>query len=256
MRVGVGGAILNNSQFFKGTNTKTSSALKKHRVWLNLSNTQGAFKQLLIGYVTSATNGLDRRFDGESLDANTYVDFYSINDNKKLSIQGRALPFEVMDQVPLGYRTTIEGTFSINIDQVDGVLANRPVFLEDKSTGVVVNLKKGAYSFSTTAGTFDDRFVLLYIDKPIKTIDSNIVNFDEINKKVLVSVKNHTIKINSFDQTIEKVIVYDVMRRKLYEKENINSNEFSVPEFSLADQILIVQIRLKNGKWITEKIIF
>ncbi|TRX33262.1 T9SS sorting signal type C domain-containing protein, partial [Flavobacterium sp. ZT3R18] len=256
MRVGVGGAILNNSQFFKGTNTKASSALKKHRVWLDLSNTQGAFKQLLIGYVASATNGIDKRFDGKSLDANPYVDFYSINDNKKLSIQGRALPFDVMDEVPLGYKTTIEGTFSINIDQVDGVLANRPVFLEDKSTGVVVNLKNGAYSFSTAIGTFDDRFVLRYINKFIKASDFVTTNLDEINKNVLVSVKNHNVKINSFDQTIDKVIIYDLMRRKLYEKENINSNEFSVPEFSLTDQVLIVKIRLKNGKWVTEKIVF
>jgi hypothetical protein len=256
MRVGVAGAILDNSQFFKGTNTKVSSALKKHRVWLNLSNAQGAFKQLLVGYVTSATNGIDKRFDGESLDANAYVDFYSINDNKKLSIQGRALPFDVMDQVPLGYRTTIEGIFSINIDQIDGVLANRPVFLEDKSTGVVANLKKGAYSFSTAIGTFDDRFVLRYIDKHVKISDFAAANLGEINKNVMVSVKDHTIKITSVDQTIDKVTVYDLMRRKLYEKENINSNEFIVPEFSLTDQILIVKIRLKNGKWVTEKIVF
>jgi hypothetical protein len=256
MRVSTTGAILDNSQFFKGTKTKTSSALKKHRVWLNLSNTEGAFKQLLVGYVTSATNGLDKRFDGVTLDANTYLDFYSINDNKKLSIQGRALPYDLTDQVPLGYRTTVQGTFTINIDQIDGVLANLPVFLEDKSTGVVVNLKKGDYSFSTAIGTFDDRFVLRYIDKSIKISDFTTIHFDAINENVIVSVKNNTVKITSFDQTIDKVILYDLRRRKLYEKDNINSNEFSIPEFSLTNQILIVQIRLKNGKWVRDKIVF
>jgi putative flippase GtrA len=257
MRVGVGGAVLNNSQFFKGTKTKVSSALKKHRVWLDLSNAQGAFKQLLVGYVTSATNGIDKRFDGETLDANTYVDFYSISDSKKLSIQGRALPFDILDQVPLGYRTTVEGTFSISIDQIDGVLANLPIFLEDKLTGVIVNLKKGAYSFSTTVGTFDDRFVLRYLDKSVKISDFAATNFDNVNNNnVLVSVKNHDVKINSYDQTIDKVIILDLMRRKLYEKDGINSKEFNVPQFSLTDQILIVKIRLNNGKWVTEKIVF
>ncbi|OOG78800.1 T9SS sorting signal type C domain-containing protein [Flavobacterium sp. A45] len=254
MRVGVGGAILNNSQFFKGT--KANTELKKHRVWLNLSNTEGAFKQLLIGYVTNATNGMDKRFDGKTMDSNTYIDFYSINDSNKLSIQGRALPFEILDQVPLGYRTTIEGTFSINIDQIDGILTKLPVFLEDKLTGTVVNLKKGAYSFSTAIGTFDDRFVLRYIDNSIKIPDFSNVNFEELVKKVLVSVKNRRIKINSFDQTIDNVTVYDLSRRKLYEKGNINSNEFNVPEFSSANQFLMVQIRLKNGKLVTEKVIF
>ncbi|QKJ62831.1 T9SS sorting signal type C domain-containing protein [Flavobacterium sp. M31R6] len=255
MRVGPGGTILNNSQFFKGPKPKTSSALKKHRVWLNLSNTDGAFKQLLLGYVTNATNGLDRLFDGQTLNANKYVDFYSINESKKLSIQGRALPFDVMDQVPLGFKTTIEGTFSINIEQTDGVLASLPIFLEDKLTGTIVNLKNGDYSFSTAIGTFDDRFVLRYIDSSIKISDyANIL--DEINKKVLVSVKNHHIKINSFDQTIENVTIYDLSRRKLYEKDNINSNEFNVPDFSSTNQFLMVQIRLKNGKIVTDKIIY
>ena len=255
MRVGPGGAILNNSQFFKGPKPKTSIALKKHRVWLNLSNVDGAFKQLLVGYVTNATNGLDRLFDGQTMNANKYVDFYSINDSKKLSIQGRALPFDIMDQVPLGFKATIEGTFSISIDQVDGVLVTLPIFLEDKLTGTIVNLKNGAYSFSTAIGTFDDRFILRYMNSSIKISDYTNV-FDEINKKVLVSVKNHQIKINSFDQTIDNVTIYDLSRRKLYEKGNINSNEFNVPDFSSTNQFLMVQIRLKNGKIVTDKIVY
>jgi hypothetical protein len=39
-----------------------------------LSNNEGAFKQTLIGYITAATDD-DRMFDGESFDANDYVDF-------------------------------------------------------------------------------------------------------------------------------------------------------------------------------------
>jgi hypothetical protein len=256
MRVGIGGAILDNSQFFKGTKTKTTAASKKHRIWLNLTNTEGAFKQLLVGYVTDATNGLDKRFDGETMNSNSYIDFYSINESKKLSIQGRALPLDILDQVPLGFKTTIEGLFSINIDQVDGIIATLPIFLEDKLTGTTVNLKNGAYSFSTAIGTFDNRFVLKYINIPIKITDFPNINFEEIGKKVLVSVKNHHIKINSFDETIENVAIYDLSRRKLFEKGNINSNEFNVPDFSSTNQFLMVQIRLKNGKIVTDKIVY
>jgi hypothetical protein len=52
------------------------------------------------------------------------------------------------------------------------------------------------------------------------------------------------------------VAIYDLSRRKLFEKGNINSNEFNVPDFSSTNQFLMVQIRLKNGKLVTEKIIF
>ncbi|WP_300978553.1 DUF642 domain-containing protein, partial [Flavobacterium sp.] len=94
----------NNSQFFKQVNTKKSTKLEKNRIWLNLTNSGGAFKQLLVGYITGATNDWDNLYDGSTFDGQEFVDFYSVNQGKNLTIQGRALPFENTDVVPLGYR--------------------------------------------------------------------------------------------------------------------------------------------------------
>jgi hypothetical protein len=241
-----------NAQFFKGTNSKSVS-IEKHRVWLNLTNTEGAFKQMLVGYVTGATNGFDSAFDGVSLDSNKFIDFYSVNDNKNFVIQGRALPFDKTDKVPLGYKTSIEGTFEISIDQADGILANESVFVEDKVKGVVVDLKKGAYSFSTSIGTFNDRFVLRFTnnDSVLNVIDAAV-----LDKPVIVSVQNHQIKINSFDKIMDKLMIYDLNGRLLYENENVNSNEFIIPDFNSSEQFLIVQTLLKNGEWFTTEIVF
>ena len=62
----VGGGVLgNNSQFFRTSKakSKTSTAIEKNRVWLNLYNNEGAFKQTLVGYLAGATNGYDNRYD-------------------------------------------------------------------------------------------------------------------------------------------------------------------------------------------------
>ena len=105
MRVDGSGNPLNNSNFYKTKNTaKTTNAIEKDRIWLNLTNTEGAFKQTLVGYITDATNDYDSSFDGESFDGNEFVDFYSVNNDKNLVIQGRALPFDENDEVPLGFR--------------------------------------------------------------------------------------------------------------------------------------------------------
>ncbi len=32
---------------------------ERHRVWINLTNTQGLFKQILIAYITGANNGFE-----------------------------------------------------------------------------------------------------------------------------------------------------------------------------------------------------
>ncbi|WP_396186774.1 T9SS sorting signal type C domain-containing protein [Flavobacterium sp.] len=245
--------VKNNAQFFKTRNpaSKTSNAIEKNRVWLNLTNTQGAFKQTLIGYITDATNEYDSRFDGESFDGNNFVDFYSINCEKNLTIQGRALPFDENDEVPLGYRAKINGDFTIAIAQTDGLLNNQNVFIEDKVTNKVFNLKEGNYTFNTAAGTFNNRFVLRYTNKTL-----GINDFDAKGNTVLISIKNQKIQINSITETIDKVTIFDLLGRQIYQKNKVNNNELLLSDFVSSHQTLIVKTTLQNGKVVTEKIVY
>jgi len=253
MRVDGSSNPLNNSNFYKTKNpkAKTTTTIEKNRVWLNLTNKEGAFKQTLVGYITGATNTWDKLYDGESFDGNDFLDFYSINEDKNLTIQGRALPFDTNDEIPLGYRIAVEGNFTISIDETDGLLSNQEVFLEDKLANKTVNLKQGNYTFNTAAGTFNDRFVLRYSNKTLGTTD-----FDIKENSVLVSIKNKQIKINSFVDTIEKVTIFDLLGRKLYQKDKINSNEFLLTDLRASHETLIVKTSLQNGKTVSEKIIF
>ncbi|MFV5683899.1 T9SS sorting signal type C domain-containing protein [Flavobacterium sp. GB2R13] len=253
MRVGVGTITGDNSQFFKMTNSKTTSLIEKHRVWLNLTNSEGAFKQTLLGYVTNATNGYDNSYDGESFDGNQFIDFYSVNEDKNLAIQGRALPFDENDEVTLGFSSTIEGAFSISIDEVDGLFTSQDVFIEDKNTNSIKNLKDGPYTFTTESGTFNDRFVLRYVNAN-KTLDTG--SFEILENTVLVSNKNKLIKINSPVETINKVQVYDLLGRSVYQKLNVDVNELTISNLFINNQVLLVKILLQNGKTITKKIIY
>jgi hypothetical protein len=249
----VEGTILgNNSQFFRTTkSSKTASVIEKHRVWLNLTNSEGAFKQMLVGYLTDATNDYDNAFDGESFDGNEFIDFYSINENKNLTIQGRALPFDKNDEVTLGYSSTIEGIFSISIDQVDGILTSEDVFIEDKMTNNVKNLKEGACSFSTGAGVFNDRFVLRFTQKTLGT--DKVGEFDN---SVLISNDKNVLKIKSELESIKRITVFDLLGRKLFDKEAVNSNEFSTSNITLNKQLVLVKVMLTNGKVISKKVIY
>lgn len=253
MRVGVGVITGDNSQFFKIGNTKVKSVntIEKHRIWLNLSNDRGAFKQTLIGYVTGATNGHDGPFDGESFDGNEYVDFYSVNQDKNLVIQGRSLPFEETDTVPLGYSTTIESVFTINIDAVDGLLVDQAVFIEDKETKAIHNLKDGAYSFMTKIGTFNDRFVLRYANR---TLSTN--KFQKEKESVLVFRKNKQLQINSTEELIDEVAIYDLSGRKMYQRSNINDINFSVLNLVSNHQVVLVNIVFQNGRSVVKKVVY
>ncbi|MDR7373035.1 PKD-like domain-containing protein [Flavobacterium aquidurense] len=245
-----------NSQFFRMSNANKAAAIEKDRVWLNLANSQGAFKQLLVGYIGGATNEMDKLYDALSSGGNTYIDFYSINGENKFTIQGRAVPFQETDKISLGYKTTIKGTFTININKVDGLLISQNIYLEDKTTSTIVDLKKEPYTFSTEIGTFNDRFILRFTTNNVVTNTLGTATVDETKNPAIVAVKNKQIKISSFEEIIDKVKIYDLKTSLLYEKVNVNNNELIISDLHSSDQFLIMKILLKNGKWITKKILF
>ncbi|PBJ10953.1 T9SS sorting signal type C domain-containing protein [Flavobacterium sp. ACN6] len=241
-----------NSQFYKSTQ---ANVIEKHRVWLNMTNTQGAFKQLLIAYVTGATNLWDNNYDAVSMDAHPYIDFFSINQNKKLVIQGREVPFVASDTIPLGYRSALEGEFTIAIDHTDGNLDDQVVYLQDNVTKKLHNLKSGGYTFTTTIGLFPSRFVLRYTD-PSGTLGNE--DFTGLEQYVFVSVKDKNIKLQSTsdEEKLQETAVYDIGGKLLYHKTGIDNKEWLITNLHSGPQVLLVKITLDNGKVITRKVIF
>lgn len=234
-----------NSSFFKPANNEqiNKKALEKHRVWLNFENNEGIFKQILLGYIQGATNLYDESFDAESFNGNQFADFYSIAENKKLVIQGRAVPFTKADTIPLAYRTAIAGDFTISIDHADGDLSNQDIYIEDKATGLVHDLRLSNYTFSTTIGTFTDRFVLRYTNDN-KTLET--VNFENPENEILVLVKNKIINIVSSKQNIKEVLIYDIVGKLLYNKKKVGNKELQIQNLRTTNEVLLVKVILEN----------
>ncbi|WP_157849264.1 T9SS sorting signal type C domain-containing protein [Flavobacterium sp. Root420] len=240
-----------NNQFFKPAKTSKPAIVEKNRLWLNLSNTEGAFKQTLIGYIGGATNDIERGYDGVTFDSNKYLDFYSVNNGKKLVIQGRAVPFLDTDTVPLGYKSAIAGDFTISIDYADGNMINQPVYLEDKVTSSIHNLRSSDYTFSTGIGSFDDRFVLHYTNKSL-----GITDIEDMEQTVLVSVKEKIIKVTSTKENMSEVSVFDVTGKLLFNKNKINATKLQISNLQSGSQVLLVKTTLENQYTSTTKIVF
>jgi hypothetical protein len=238
-----------NGTFYKVANK--SKSIERNRIWLNMVNNEGAFKQILVGYIEGATNNVDFNYDAPTISGNSYLDFYSLNETKKLTIQGRALPFENTDLVPLGYKTTVAGDFTIGIDHGDGFFGKQEVYLEDKTTGKTINLRNENYTFSTLIGTFTERFVLRYTGKTLGTDD-----LENLENSVLVSVKNKTVSITCSKETIKDVTIFNVGGQLVYSKNKVNSSELQITNLHSSDQVLLVKVTLENGSTVTKKVIF
>jgi hypothetical protein len=237
----------NNEQFYR-QNTNTTTSTEKHRLWLDFKNEQGQFKEILVGYITNATNEYEDGFDGPIAEAGNPVSFYSVNAAHKLSIQGRALPFTASDEVPLGYKTNTASTYTITLSQFDGLFAHQTVYLEDTLLQVLHNLGQSPYSFSTLAGTFDTRFVLRYGNSTLGLGD-DVLNSDEVR----IYKEQQQIVINTGTTPIQSVRVYDAAGRQLIHKESINAPLFKFNS-TQANGLLLVQIKTDDNQLITKKI--
>lgn len=229
------------NQFFKMT------APERHRLWLNLTTSSGVFGQTLIGYMEGASNGFDNGIDGRYIN-DSDVALTSLLDNSEYIIQGRPLPFSITDAVPLRFKTPAAGTFTIALDNFDGLFAQQDVFLHDVTANLYYDLKSGNYTFSSAAGTFDARFEIVYNNPQLG------VNNPGINAAAITAYTNSgTLYIAAGSRTINSVTLFDLAGRKVYSAE-VNASEASFSDINVKGQVLLAEVMTNEGK-VTKKIV-
>ena len=235
----------NNSQFFR-MNATTNP--ERNRVWLELKNNQGFYKQILVGYIENASNGFDNGYDGETIEAGNSVSFYSTLEDKKLAIQGRSLEFHVEDQIPLGFKSTVADNFEINLSAFDGLFENQDVYLEDTLLNVIHNLKESPYNFISEAGTFDTRFVLRFTN-PSLGISEAVLNSNSV---IIYKNQQQQIVINSSVKKMKNIQIFDTLGRLLWTEKNINSNQVVLKSIG-SNSVLLISIESIDNQIISKK---
>lgn len=243
-----------NGNFYRTTEEGvTPTELERHRFWLDITNTQGAYKQILVGYMQNATNGIDRGFDSEVFEAGNAITMYTVLADKKLSIQGRTLPFDTNDTVPLGYKSTLAGTFTIALTQFDGLFAEgQEVYLEDTLLNVIHDLKASAYTFATEVGAFDSRFMIRYTSGSALGVDTPVFN----DSTVVVYRNEAGLFINAGQVSLSEVAIYDVRGRLLAQQKEVNATTVVFSTLPETQQVLLVKIKGSNGAIITKKVVY
>jgi len=234
------------NQFFKTTSTAITT--EAHRIWLNITGTGTEFSQAVVGYFTNGTDTVDVT-DSKSFSDGT-ISLTSILETADYSIQGRSLPFQATDVVPMKYKVTNAGTYTIAIDHVDGLFsgAAQTVYLKDNVLGTYNNLTAGSYVFASAAGTFANRFELVYQDMLSTT--TNMFNANQ----VVVYKQDNQVVVNTGNTSMSSVVVYDIQGRVLVSKTNINATETKL-NLDSTNQVLLLEITDIDGLKVTKKIV-
>ena len=241
-----------NSQFYRNSNTTNAGPdgdMERHRIWLDLVSPTNETTRTLVAYVDGATTGKDRMFDAFT-DYKLAQNFYSLIDDQVMAIQGKGLPFEQEDRVPLGLKIPSNGIYKIAIAAVDGLFeSGQTIYLEDKSLGVIHDLRQNPYSFTGTSGVSNDRFVLRYTNETLGNED-----FENLDNSVIVTSGNNLL-VTSLKETIKDVKVYDVLGRLIDNKQNVNSLSISLNNIVKTNNALIIYVTLESGKQVIKKVL-
>ena len=234
----------NNNEFYRTSN-------ENGRIWLDLIASNGSNIRNLVAYVADATNDRDRMYDAitsEKLSLN----LYSSIGNEIMKIQGRSIPFDENDRVPMGIKVPQNGNYSIAIGAVDGFFTdvNQNIYLEDNLTNIIHDLRLNPYNFSATTGNYPNRFVLRYTNE---TLGQDDPSTDEANLWV---ISLEALAVKSTKNEIESVRVFDVLGRELANYPKVNSYEISLTNIQKNNAGLIIQVTLSNGTMISKKIIY
>ena len=241
MRINIG-----VNRFFRATNT-----VERNRIWLNITNATGSFSQAMIGYMTGSTQGVDPSIDGELL-SDGDISLASLIGTTSYAIQGRVLPFETSDVVPMSFKVTTAGDYTITIDHVDGLFSNggQTVYLRDNTTGIVHDLSASGYAFSSASGTFATRFEIVYQ----ATLGVTTTTFNE-SQVVIYKTSTNEISINTGNVVMATVKIFDITGRLLQEQKGINAKQ-TLMNAGLSTEILLVQITSEEGVVVTKKLLF
>lgn len=237
-----------STQFYRSSESEAiTSEVEKHRIWLNLNDNTNNYNQILVGYMNGATNEIDNAIDGEVLDKDNTMLYNVINDTEYV-IQGKGLPFADTDEIALGLKATTAGTYSISLENVDGLFTSQNVYVKDNVTNSIHDIKLTPYSFTTSEGVFNNRFKVVFRNAALSN-DSFVSD-----ESIVVFTQNEELKINA-SQEIATVEVFDVLGRSIYNNSNVNDNTLSISSIANRNQALLIKITFLTGQSVTKKVI-
>ena len=258
-----------NSQFFAPnpeglgvTYSQTDqSQAESNKMWINMMSDNGAFNQLMVGYVPNATNG----FDGISYDArrqlstgNAAIIYTMIEEapDQKFQIEGRDPASLNTDEViPLGFDSTIDmaTVFTLsNIKNEGPFFEENTVYLRDNYLNIIHDLSTSDYHFTSETGEFRDRFEILFENEALDVDDMTISVSDAVIYEDLFEHIN--IKLpEAFN--ITRVEVLDLLGRQVLKFNSINSSEFRFDATRLSQATYLIRLSINQGSDILKKLI-
>jgi len=220
-------------------------------------------RHLLLAFTSddAASDGVDYGYDGLVFDKFP-DDLNWIIESNRYVIQGVGA-FNNTKYYPLGMFLSNSGEIEIALDTLENFDTPIDVYVYDAQLSTFTSINDSNYVKSLSKGDYLNQFFITF------TNDSDLINISarysalslddhDINKLSLNyvnSTKELVIKTNS-SLNLSEVSLYNVLGKKLFDIQNINSNTIKIPLHSLkTNSSLIVSLLTEDGKQLNKHIV-
>lgn len=228
---------------------KSEEEIERHKFYINMTNDQGIFSQILLGFAADGASDVDDN-DAEYIGDSPIAISSLINDTA-YTIQAKELPFVATQEFALRFQTSVAGTYNLALEDVTGIFVeNVDPILVDMLTSTETNLRNASYSFASEPGIFDTRFKIVFAETALGTVDNAI----DTNSVVAIN-NNNILNISAGSYIINSVEVYDLLGRRIYSTSNVDASTTSISNLKATQQIILVKIATDHGT-VTKKVQF
>lgn len=244
-----GNVVFNNQMRNSKTTAKffnrnsSASRVDVDRFWLQLTTPLEVASKILIAYKKEATNLFDVDYDAPHMVIGA-DSFYTLLDQEKLAIQGRAYPLQQEDVVSLGASFYAAGVYTISLEEKEGVFANgQAIYLKDKVTGKITNLQKESYSFSVDdKGEINNRFEITYAP------NATLATQDITTQGVKIYKVTNGYRIIAYQDAILSLEVWDMAGQQI-KSIKLNTSEYFLDTQNLQTGVYLIKVKGKKKEF-------
>lgn len=247
IKANAGGTIkfTNAMRVSSGNTTLRSSLEDANRLWFSVRETQSdKGSSNLIGFTSAASEGFDYGFDTKKIGTEVSLYTHLQDGTEQLSIQSREAFNDEMS-ISMGFSTLLDEELSYTISSLDkegDLISNATVYLIDNLVGTTTNMNEENYTFTSTAGTFNNRFIIIFQNNPLGVDDVTLSSIS-----IYPNPADGIINVNSPHAIISNIEIIDV-RGRILEKINTDKlNNIQVDLSSYGNAIYFVKVTTENG---------
>ncbi|MFD2543114.1 LamG-like jellyroll fold domain-containing protein [Lacinutrix gracilariae] len=247
------GTETNGSAFFRSTDQVSyGPSMQKLRLEFNALDGQATRRELLLGFSNITTDAYDYGYEAKNTD-NNHDDLNLMLDGEYMTIQSYA---EITDDkvVPLALKTSGNNSYSIKLTETINMAEDQEVYLRDNLANVYYNLRQDtAYTFTSTAGVFNDRFEIVFSSQTLSTEEVAVNN----NTVIYYNNNSSLLYVKGLQTEGSKVNVTNMLGQNVFAKTNVSNTtlENGLPIHTLATGIYIVSIKTEDHQTIEKKIV-